>query len=164
MINFDLLDPMFSSLLTRMITSMENLGHTVNPYYGIRTLKEQAKIWRRSRTTAEVVALCDQLKSAGANYSLSVLQGVGPQPMGPWGTDTYMYSYHLLGRACDMFVDGDEAGGDVYDILAVEAIRVGLTPGRNFGHKDSGHVQLGRNELSKTYTLIEMDKILEKFC
>lgn len=161
-LNFDLLNPRFSPLLKRLIINMEALGHTVNPYYGIRTLTEQAKIWRRSRTTAEVSSLMAELKAGHANYAASVLKGVGPQPMGPWGTNTYMYSYHLIGLAADVFVDGDTAGGPVYDVLATEALKLGLTPGRNFSHADSGHIQLGALELTKTYTLMEMDEILRK--
>jgi hypothetical protein len=159
--NFLRLDPAFSLLLEQLITNMEALGHTVNPYYGFRTLIQQAIIWRRSRTTAEVKELMDELKAGNAPYALYILKSVGAQPMGPWGTNTYMYSYHLIGKACDMFIDGDEKGGPVYDILAREALKLGLTPGRNFSTKDSGHVQLGAKELTKTYSLAEMDKILE---
>lgn len=160
MIDFTKLDPTFTPLLQQLIANMEALGHTVNPYYGIRTLSEQAKIWRRSRTTAQVNDLIQQLKEGGANYAASVLVGVGPQPTGPWGTNTYLYSYHLIGKACDMFIDGDMAGGPVYDVLATEALKLGLTPGRNFSTPDSGHVQLSAQELSKTYTLAQMDEIL----
>jgi hypothetical protein len=162
MIDFTKLDPEFIPLLKQLIENMEALGHKVNPYYGLRTLKEQAKIWRRSRTTAQVDTLRYQLVKGRADYARTVLESVGPQKMGPWGTDTYMYSYHLLGKACDMFIDEDERGGPVYDILAAEALKLGLTPGRNFSHKDSGHIQLGKDELTKTYSLYEMDKLLYK--
>ena len=141
---------------------MKDLGHLVKPYYGFRTLAEQARIWRRSRSTAEVKAVMDTLESNNCPYALSVLKSVGPQKMGAWGTNTFMYSYHLIGKGCDMFIDGDQKGGDVYDILAEEAIKVGLTPGRYFTHPDSGHVQLGRKELTQTYTLADMDVILKK--
>lgn len=162
MIDFTKLDPMFTPLLHQLINNMESLGHTVNPYYGIRTLRDQAKIWRRSRTLAEVNALTQKLVDAGANYAVSTLLGVGPQPMGSWGTNTFLYSYHLIGEACDMFIDGDTAGGAVYDVLAKEAIKLGLTPGRNFSHPDSGHIQLRSEELSKTYSMKEMNDILKE--
>lgn len=162
MLDFTKLNPEFTPLLKKLIFNMEALGHVVNPYYGIRTLADQARIWRRSRSTAEVKDMFDTLQANNAPYALSVLKSVGPQKMGPWGTNTYMYSYHLIGKGCDMFIDGDEEGGAVYDILAEEAIKVGLTPGRYFSHPDSGHVQLGRKELTKTYTLAEMDVILKK--
>jgi hypothetical protein len=160
MLDVSKLDPEFSSLLKTLITNMEALGHTVNPYYGIRTLQEQARIWRRSRSAAEVNELMHTLDSNDAPYALSVLKSVGAQKTAPWGTNTYMFSYHLIGRACDMFVDGDMKGGAVYDVLATEALKVGLTPGRYFSHPDSGHVQLGSKELNKTYTMAEMDVIL----
>lgn len=161
MIDFSKLNPEFSTLLKTLITNMEALGHSVVPYYGIRTLQEQACIWRRSRSTDEVNALMHTLASNDAPYALSVLKSVGAQKTAPWGTNTYMYSYHLIGKACDVFVDGDRAGGAVYDVLAQEALKVGLTPGRYFSHPDSGHVQLGSTELNKTYTLAEMDVILK---
>jgi hypothetical protein len=160
-LDYTRLDPTFIQKLRELITNMEALGHRINPYYGIRTLAEQARIWRRSRSTAEVNALMDTLKSHNCPYALSVLKSVGPQKMAPWGTNTYMYSYHLIGKACDMFVDGDMAGGPVYDVLAAEALKVGLTPGRNFSHPDSGHVQLGSKELPTLYTMAEMDIILK---
>lgn len=161
MIDFTKLESKFAPLLKKLIANMEALGHTVNPYYGIRTLREQAKIWRRSRTTEEVNALTEKLLDVGAYYAAYTLARVGPQPMGPWGTNTFLHSYHLIGEACDMFIDGDTAGGPVYDVLAKEAIKLGLTPGRNFSHPDSGHIQLRSEELSKTYSMKEMNDILK---
>lgn len=161
MLDFTKLDKEFSVKLIQLITNMQNLGHDVNAYYGIRTLADQARIWRRSRSSSEVNKLMDVLKENKCTYALSVLQSVGPQKTGAWGTNTYMFSYHLIGKACDMFIDGDQKGGSVYDILAEEALKVGLTPGRYFSHPDSGHVQLGSKELSKIYTMTEMDVILK---
>jgi hypothetical protein len=161
LIDFTKLDPEFVPPLKQLIANMEALGHEVNPYYGIRTLEEEARIWRRSRSTAQVEFLIKELNANGAPYAASVLEGVGPQPAGPWGTNTFIYSYHLIGKACDFFIDGDEAGGPVYDILAEEALKVGLTPGRYFKTSDSGHVQLGAQELSHTYTMAQMDAILK---
>ena len=160
MLDFTKLSPLFSCLLKDLISNMEDLGHTVNPYYGIRTLAQQACIWRRSRSTAEVNAMFDKLEANDCPYALEVLKSVGPQKTAPWGTNTYMFSYHLIGKAADMFVDGDMKGGAVYDVLAREALKVGLTPGRNFSTPDSGHVQLGSNELNKLFTMAEMDVIL----
>jgi hypothetical protein len=160
MLDFTKLNPEFTPLLKQLITNMQSLGHIVNPYYGIRSLAEQARIWRRSRSTAEVNAMFDELEANDCPYALEVLKSVGPQKLAPWGTNTYMFSYHLIGKACDMFVDGDMKGGPVYDVLAKEALKVGLTPGRNFSHPDSGHVQLGSKELNKLYTMTEMDIIL----
>lgn len=160
MLDFTKLAPEFSSKLKELISHMESLGHKVNPYYGIRTLAEQARIWRRSRSSAEVSAMFDTLEANNCPYALEVLKSVGPQLTGPWGTNTYMFSYHLIGRAADVFVDGDMKGGAVYDVLAEEALKVGLTPGRYFSHPDSGHVQLGSKELTRTYTMAEMDVLL----
>jgi len=160
-IDFTKLDPTFTPLLQQLLANMTALGHTVNPYYGIRTLQQQARIWRQSRSTAQVNAEIAMLQANGAPYAASVLQSVGPQPNGPQVTNTYIYSYHLIGRACDIFVDGDMAGGPVYDVLAAQALLVGLTPGRNFSTPDSDHVQLGAAELPSTYTIAQMDALLQ---
>ena len=160
-IDFTKLDPTFVPLLQQLLTNMEALGHEVNPYYGIRTLEAQAKLWRQSRSTAQVEFLINELNANGAPYAASVLDGVGPQPIGPTVTGTYLYSYHLIGKACDIFVDGDMAGGAVYDVLAEQAVAVGLTPGRYFTTPDSDHVQLGAEELPATYTMAQMDAILK---
>lgn len=163
--DFTKLDQTFVPLLQQLLTNMEALGHTVNPYYGIRTLEEQAKIWRQSRTTDQVNAEIAMLIANNAPYAASVLQGVGPQATGPQVTGTYIYSYHLIGKACDIFVDGDMAGGPVYDVLAAQALLVGLTPGRNWPEPatDSDHVQLGSHELPAMYTIAEMDILLKGF-
>jgi hypothetical protein len=162
MLDFTKLDQTFAPLLRELIINMKAKGHSINPYYGLRTLTEQAKIWRRSRSTAEVNSMCTKLEDNNCPYALSVLKAVGPQKTAPWGTNTYMFSYHLVGKAADMFVDGDMAGGDVYDILAKESLKIGLTPGRYFSTPDSGHVQLGSKELSHIYTMAEMDVILRE--
>jgi peptidoglycan LD-endopeptidase CwlK len=163
-IDFTKLDPTFVPLLQQLLQNMQDLGHTVDPYYGIRTLEEQAKLWRQSRTTAQVNAEIAMLQANGALYAASVMQSVGPQPNGPQVTHTYLYSYHLIGKACYIFVDGDTSGGPVYDVLATEALKVGLTPGRNWPEPatDSDHVQLGNAELAATYTLAQMDEILKE--
>lgn len=161
MIDFTKLNPEFVPLLQQLISNMEGKGHTVNAYYGFRSLDSQAKIYRRSRSTVQINMLLDELKKNGATYAASVMESVGPQPTGSWGTDTYLYSQHLIGEACDMFIDGDMKGGDVYNTLASEAIKLGLTPGRNFTHQDSGHIQYRAIELSKTYTMAQMDSILK---
>lgn len=162
MLDFTKLDKEFAVKLVQLITRMQSLGHIINPYYGIRTLADQARIWRRSRSTVEVNDMFDTLCANECPYALSVLKSVGPQKGAPWGTNTYMFSYHLLGKAVDLFVDNDMKGGPVYDVLAKEALSVGLTPGRYFSTPDSGHVQLGSKELTKTYTMPEMDVILQK--
>lgn len=161
MIDFTKLDPAFSITLQQLITNMEKLGHTVNPYYGLRTLEQQAKLWRQSRSAAQVRFLIDELNANGALYAASVLDNVGPQPIGPRVTGTYLYSFHLIGQACDVFIDKDTSGGEVYDVLADEAVKLGLTPGRYFSTPDPGHVQMGGPELAEKYTMAEMDGILK---
>ncbi len=71
-------------------------------------------------------------------------------------------SYHEFGLAVDMYVDDDKEGGPVYDILAVESISVGLTPGRNFKHPDSGHIQLGSTPTPYGYNIKQINDYFEK--
>jgi peptidoglycan L-alanyl-D-glutamate endopeptidase CwlK len=146
--DFSLIDPTFSALLQQLIGNMNVLGHEVKPYYGLRTLTSQAKLYRQSRSTADILAIINQLNDQDCNYIADILISVGQQPTKPWATNALPgESYHMWGLAADMFVDGDQMGGYVYDILASEALKLGLTPGRNFTHPDSGHIQLGATSL-----------------
>jgi hypothetical protein len=90
MLDFTKLNPEFTPLLKQLITNMQSLGHIVNPYYGIRSLAEQARIWRRSRSTAEVNAMFDELEANDCPYALEVLKSVGPQKLAPWGTNLFI--------------------------------------------------------------------------
>lgn len=163
MIDFTKLDPDFNEKLQQLITNMQYLGHTVDVTCGIRSIEDECRIFRRSRPTAVIEELVKQLQDDGAPYVASVLKGVGPQPTGPWGTNT-LSSYHVIGRAADMIIDGNTAGdAAIYDILSDHCTVVGLVSGETFSGAscDPGHVQLGEGNLMNLYTWPELDAIIK---
>lgn len=156
------LDSEFQDKLAQLISRMKELDYEASPHFGFRCIYDEARIWRRSRSGTQFEFLLAQLKANGAHYAASVLEGVEIQKPGFHGTDTFLYNYHLLGKAVDVRLVGKPCDSDHYDLLAEEAIKLGLTPGRYFRNMKSGHIRLGEKNLEDIYTMAEMDEILKK--
>ena len=126
-------------------------GYSVRRGHGPRSPWDQARLWRRSRSRAVVEEAARTLSLRGAPYLSGVLLGVGPQPSGPWATNSLPgQGWHQWLEAQDFWVvgpggkpewDGDHRG---YQALAEEAARLGLTSGWFWRNKDAGHVQVRR--------------------
>lgn len=141
------------------------------PYFGLRTLEDQAKLWRQSRSRGEVVAKINELRLNKAFFLSDVLEKVGPQ-QGPHVTNAIPgFSWHNWGLACDCYWksngipnwDGDALG---YKLFYKEGIKLGLTSGFVFSFKDAGHMQMYAKEVPELYKLMEVnnhfeDKFLE---
>lgn len=161
-VDFTLLDPNFNEKVQSLIINIQILGHKMTPTYGIRSLEEECRLYRRSRTIDQIQAEIDALQAAGAPYTASILDGVGPQPNGPWATNTVIWSQHLIGWAVDFLVDNRVEGSDpVYKVLSEQATLLGLTTGLNFSTPDPGHVQYSAQELNQIMTYPEMDEKLQ---
>jgi hypothetical protein len=131
------------------------------PTFTLRSPAEQAIFWRQSRSIVEINKAIDMLKSEGAPYLASVLNGVGPHS-GQHVTNALPgNSWHQWGEAVDCmwevggkFIDSDLRkinGVNGYQVYAQTARAMGLESGyfwRSF--KDSGHVQLRHNANPKT--------------
>ena len=127
------------------------------PTGGLRDPWRQARLWRRSRSGAQVQDKIAELTAAGAPYLAQILRSVGPQPNGSWRTDAPPgLSWHQLGEAVDFGIrspetervllgdrqlDGAEYeyGQDCYDRLGEMCRDRGLKWGGDFG--DQNHVQ-----------------------
>lgn len=73
------------------------------PYFGLRTPAEQAKLWRQSRTTADVKEAIAKLKAEKAPYLASVLEKGAPAN-GPWATNALPgQSWHQFGEGVDCY-------------------------------------------------------------
>jgi len=130
----------------------------------LRTPAQQARIWRRTRTSAEVQAGIAQLQNSGAPFLASVLEGVGPQGLQPGETlGSHLTKvlpgngWHQWGEAvdCAWFPGGvyepsasklvDGVNG--YHVYADIAATMELQPG---GHwttfKDWPHVQFSKKD------------------
>jgi peptidoglycan L-alanyl-D-glutamate endopeptidase CwlK len=155
-LDFTLLDPTFCPLAEQLIQTMKDKGYEINPYYGLRTLEEQAKFYRRSRPTHVVNIAIQNLRDQGCDYLADIMTSVGPQPYGPWATDALPgESYHEWGLAMDCLLTPGAASD--YEIYAETARDLGLTAGYYFHDCDMGHVQLGSTNLPLGYNLKQIN-------
>jgi peptidoglycan LD-endopeptidase CwlK len=148
-------------------------GISMQPYYTLRTPFEQARLWRKSRTNAEVVQMILRLREKGADFLAHCLESVGPQTPGKWETDSPPgFSWHQWGEAvdCVWIIDQKTQWSTTklvnnvngYEVYAAEATKIGLTSlGASIG--DWVHVQL-RTETGpqKIFTLEQIDQTMEK--
>ena len=163
-LNFSLLRPEFAWIAQQLIAALEDQGYDVNPYYGIRTLDQQAKLYRRSRSTDTIRQICNDLRGKGCHYLASVIERVGPQKTGPWATNALPgESYHCFGLAMDCLLTKDgRAGVDAdYKVFADTARVLGLKAGYYFSHPDMGHVQLGKENRPFGYTIKQINDYFE---
>lgn len=154
--------------LTNLIQNCSNHGYTFVPYFGLRTLQQQAIMWRQSRTNAVIQQQLLDWRSLGACYLADILDGVGQQN-GPMVTNALPgFSWHNWGEAVDCYLeidgkpcwDGDNPG---YKVYAEEAVKLGLTAGYYFkSFKDPGHIQLRSQEIPKIYSLQEVNDNFKK--
>lgn len=150
-------------------------GVDMRPYTGVRTPKEQAKLWRQSRATEEINAAIAKLKNGGAPFLASVVEDVGPQH-GPHVTNALPgLGWHQWGEAVDCFwsVNGHAEwsasklidGINGYQFYAGKAKSLGLTAGGLWtSFKDWPHVQLrtSGSPVSAGMTLAEIDAVMKE--
>lgn len=159
-IDFTLLDQVYAPLVHQLIIDCAAAGYNLVPYYGYRSLQDQAKLWRRSRTSDAVNSEIASLRAQGCDYLASVVDNVGPQSSGPWATNAIPgLSWHNWGQAVDFYWqmennrvnwDGDGVG---YKILGQQANLLGLKWGGEFSTPDYDHVQMNKQEIPKIYSL-----------
>jgi len=149
----------------------------MTPYYTIRTPHQQAKLWRQSRTAAEIQDRIQWLRNHGAPYLASVIDEVGPQ-FGKKVTNAIPgLSWHQWGEAVDCFwnlderaewsarkkvilPDGRQLNG--YKTYAEESVKCGLTAGGLWANfKDWPHVQFRNQAISRFYTIQEIDQHMQ---
>ena len=97
------LDPAFRLKVEHTLTACEVAGFHLRVTYGPRSPVDQAKLWRRSRSSAEVRDALTVMRGKGALWLASMLEGVGPQPSGAWATNALPgQSWHQHGLAVDV--------------------------------------------------------------
>jgi len=124
-------------------------GHELRPFFTIRDPWTQAKLWRQSRTTVQVVNARDHLIERGAPYLAKVLMDAGAA-RGKWATNALPgQSWHQFGEAVDCFVVGPngeaiwDASHPGYKFYADRAKFHGLAAGYFWkGAQDTVHIQL----------------------
>jgi len=133
-----------------LLTYCSSQHITMVPFCTLRSVQEQAVLWRQSRRIQVIEKTIKLLEKQKAYYLAQVLEEVGPQN-GEWRTDAPPgFSWHNFGFAIDSYVSvqtekGEEAiwGSDHvgYEVYSTEAIRMGLTSGRYWKKDDCVHVQ-----------------------
>lgn len=146
------LNPDFARKLESLQKQIQQAGIDMQLSAALRPPAEQARLWRQSRSPAEIRAGIAHLKSAGAYYLSDLLENATAKP-GPQVTRSLPgLSWHQWGEAADLFwlVDGKAewsatrmvAGRNGYVELARMAATVGLTAGGTWtSFKDWPHVQ-----------------------
>lgn len=153
------LNPSCIVSFTNLITACASKGCEVVPYFGLRTLEEQACLWRQSRSTSVIQLQIQKLRDANCNFLADVIVNVGPQKTAPWATNAIPgLSWHNWGLAVDFYVKHKNIGpadwnAASYEILGQEAKKMGLRWGGDFSKPDPGHVQINPKELPEVYDL-----------
>lgn len=150
------LNPQFREKVEDLIGRLTAAGLHPVLTTGVRDPWTQAKLWRKSRTAAEVAAKIADLDARGAPYLAQILRDVGPQPHGSWATDAAPgLGWHQWREAVDFgwksptsgrLLEGGPDDGEefhyaeqCYDKLGELCAQTGLTWGDSFG--DENHVQ-----------------------
>lgn len=169
----DGLDRAFGNTVRHVIGYCADRGTMLRVTYGPRSPHEQARLWRRSRTSAEVRQAVADMRRLGAPWLAEVLDGVGPQPSGPWATNALPgRSWHQHGLAVDVawMVDGPDADtliddvswdtspGSGYRVWREVATAHGLYRGPE---RDWAHIQ-GRATSAPTMLWPELDAAMHK--
>ena len=161
------LEPEFRDKLRQVIELCAKDDFFLVPFYTKRSLQDQAKLWRQSRSGPEVHNKIVQLNIDGAQYLADIIENVGPQ-YGRWATNAIPgLSWHNWGLACDCYVlDKNAAVWDSahpgYASYAKHAQTLGLTAGHNWKSQDSVHVQGTSLGVINKYTLPQInDHFLE---
>lgn len=145
-------------------------GTPMRPFYVVRGPRQQARLWRQSRSRLEIDTGLEWLRAAGAPNIVKIIQGVGPQ-FGRWATNAVPgNSWHQWREAVDAYaevegriswdtVPGQVGGpGDAfYRFYASRAVSLGLTPlGPRLG--DWVHVQARPESApSEVFLWLEID-------
>ncbi len=106
--DLDKLTPTFRDKVDTALACCMKRGILMRPFYTERTPWEQARIWRATRSTEEVMRAIGTLKANGASYLGSVVEMVGPQSLPPSGRGHLTnalpgLSWHQWDEAVDCF-------------------------------------------------------------
>lgn len=124
-------------------------GVDILVYNTLRTLDEQAKLYRQGRSWGVIKVKCLNLRSAGYNYLADAIERVGPQkenrkltnaaPGESWHNLAYAFdAVPLLNKSPAWSYKGNEQLWETYGNACKE---LGLTWGGDWNFKDYPHAQ-----------------------
>lgn len=173
------LDNTFLDKVNTLLNTLKQQDVYMVPISGLRTLEEQAKNWRKGRSSYEIQKKLYDLRKSNGSYLADIIEGVGPQ-MDPSTVTNAIpgFSWHNWGQALDCYVchEGDEKrlifqeedplfhsyALPRYQTYATEAIKIGLTPGYFFHMKDMPHIQLHKEEVPTLYSIQYVNNYFKK--
>jgi hypothetical protein len=152
-VSLDGLDEVFREKINGLLRDLIGIGVEMRPCAAVRSPKEQARLWRQSRSREEVEAAILRLQNAGAPFLADILDNVGPQHGAHVTNALPGLSWHQWGESVDCFwaVNGAAEwsaskiidGVNGYQVYAARASSMGLDAGGLWrGLKDWPHVQL----------------------
>lgn len=152
-----------------VLSSCKERGFILKPFYAKRSVVEQAKLWRQSRSRDEILTHADIMRRRGAPNLAKLLLDVGPQH-GRWATNALPgESWHQWGEAVDCFVLDQNtkralwsSKHEGYRVYAEEGQKKGLFPGYYWQSDDAVHIQMRREKPTKIYSWEEVDTIMMK--
>lgn len=164
--DIDLLDPKFKTDIKLVLARSEADGYVFRPFFTLRSVWKQARLWRQSRPTAEIQRAIQKLKQERAPFLAHVLKSVGPQ-MGRWATNALPgQSWHQWGFAIDCFLATPQgraiwsSSHEGYKVYADHAVALGLTAGYYWKRQDSVHIQSTDKTVRSVYTWAEIDSAM----
>lgn len=149
--NWKNMDAEFVEKCKALLANLKDQGTLMVPYFGYRTLEQQAKLWRQGRPTQQIIQMINKLKAENAPYLASQIENVGPQPGEKIVTDALPgCSWHNWGMALDCYatINNDpmkpnwDGRAPAYKKYADAAKKMGLTAGADFVDIDYDHIQL----------------------
>lgn len=159
-VDFTLLNSVFATKCQELLDSCATQDIIMVPYSGFRTLEEQAKLWRQSRSTAEITQKIAALRTSECDYLADIIEKVGPQPMGRLVTNAIPgLSWHNWGKAMDCYRLRDGKASWIsrdytnYGIIA-SGKPIHMKWGGDFRDPDYGHVQMMDKEVEHAHGLL----------
>ena len=151
-----------------LIICQERHSIIMRPFFTVRNVHEQAKLWRQSRPWPQIETAINEMKKQDASWLAGILESVGPQS-GKWATNALPgQSWHQHGEALDCFVLNQETNGAIWDskhegyrIYAKEAVTLGLDAGYYWQRRDAVHVQKEVGRVMDRYSWAELDELMK---
>lgn len=161
------LDRRFSDTCEKLITMCKEHGATLKPVTCVRTPIEQARLWKQSRSQADIDRALRTLNKGNAPYLAFCLENAHAG-RGPQVTQCLPgYSWHQWGMATDFaWMVGDSPCWTVelhnprngYALLGAAARYLGVTWGGEWSTADPCHVQGIRDSVNVCHLMSIIDE------
>lgn len=172
------LNPEFGAKIIELLEILKSKNIIMVPYYGLRSVKNQATLWCRGRNLNEINEQIQFLKITGFINCADLLKkerDVLYDPLNKENVSNYDIvtkalpgaSWHNYGEAIDCFLKDNEtnipiwdSNDERYEVYANTAQTLGLTAGYYFRMKDAVHIQHYKQEVDKKYTKDEIENFI----